>query len=317
MFELNRIGSDWVDRCNQMDEAFRDSGVLDQKLVVMPPAIDVDYWKPDKYTSLTIPESTLVLGSSGSGNPLEGQDQIPQRVSGDPPFVFLSVFRFDDRKGWDVLLRAYLEAFKASRAQQAQQPPRVALVLRTSEADPLFDPVKHIQHFVRHKLGFGEAGKEALPPVYLLQEFIPYESLPRLYRAASAFVLPTRGEGWGLPIVEAMSMGLPVIATNWSAIPDYLDDAVGYPLAAKLGPVPGIKSELVRWAHPSVDHLRQLLRHVVEHRDEAAARGRAARARVVERYSLEAVGRRVAARLRDIEGRLAEGVVEQQETASN
>jgi glycosyltransferase involved in cell wall biosynthesis len=31
-----------------------------------------------------------------------------------------------------------------------------------------------------------------------------------------AVVLATHGEGWGLPLVEGMAMGLPVIATNWS-----------------------------------------------------------------------------------------------------
>lgn len=35
-------------------------------------------------------------------------------------------------------------------------------------------------------------------------------------QAADAFVLASHGEGWGLPIAEAMAMQLPVIATNWS-----------------------------------------------------------------------------------------------------
>ena len=39
-----------------------------------------------------------------------------------------------------------------------------------------------------------------------------------------------RGEGWGLPVVEAMAMALPVIVTNWSGPTAYLDDTVGYPL---------------------------------------------------------------------------------------
>jgi glycosyltransferase involved in cell wall biosynthesis len=40
--------------------------------------------------------------------------------------------------------------------------------------------------------------------------------MPLLYGGADAFVLPTRGEGWGLPILEAMAAGVPAIATNWS-----------------------------------------------------------------------------------------------------
>jgi glycosyltransferase involved in cell wall biosynthesis len=41
-------------------------------------------------------------------------------------------------------------------------------------------------------------------------------------------VLPTRGEGWGLPLAEAMSMGLPVITTNWSGPTAFVDESVGY-----------------------------------------------------------------------------------------
>lgn len=42
--------------------------------------------------------------------------------------------------------------------------------------------------------------------------------MPRLYKAADAFVLPSRGEGWGRPHVEAMSMALPVIGRRVPAL---------------------------------------------------------------------------------------------------
>jgi glycosyltransferase involved in cell wall biosynthesis len=41
--------------------------------------------------------------------------------------------------------------------------------------------------------------------VPVLQE-VPEQDMPRLYAAVDAFVLPTRGEGFGMPIMEAMSM---------------------------------------------------------------------------------------------------------------
>ena len=41
--------------------------------------------------------------------------------------------------------------------------------------------------------------------------------MPRLYAGADAYVLPTRGEGWGRPFMEAMAMGLPTIASRTGA----------------------------------------------------------------------------------------------------
>ena len=55
-----------------------------------------------------------------------------------------------------------------------------------------------------------------LPEVVWQGEQLSRAGLRQLYRDADSFVLPTRGEGWGLPIVEAMAMGLPTIATNFS-----------------------------------------------------------------------------------------------------
>lgn len=70
------------------------------------------------------------------------------------------------------------------------------------------------------------------------------EDLPGLYKAMDTFVLPSHGEvcmsfetklelqqGWGRPHVEALSMGVPVIATNWSGPTAYLTEENGYPLS--------------------------------------------------------------------------------------
>ena len=55
--------------------------------------------------------------------------------------------------------------------------------------------------------------------------FISMEYMPYLYNAASLFVYPSFYEGFGLPPIEAMACGVPVIASNVTSIPEVLDDA--------------------------------------------------------------------------------------------
>lgn len=107
-------------------------------------------------------------------------------------------------------------------------------------------------------------------------------------------------------------MSLPIIATNWSAMTEYLDESVGYPLAVEaLVPVPPGQWDWSegnqRWAQPSEQHLRALMRHVVLHPAEAAAKGRAARARMKERYAPPVIARLVAARLQAIDDSIRTG----------
>ena len=56
---------------------------------------------------------------------------------------------------------------------------------------------------------------------------IGWEEMPELYRSNDILLSPTVREGFGLAIAEAMACGLPVVASNCSAVPELVDDGKG------------------------------------------------------------------------------------------
>src|SRR5207302_8557537 len=109
-----------------------------------------------------------------------------------------------------------------------------------------------------HFNGGSSGGLSAFPNIHFWQEQIPVGQLPRLYGAVEAFVLPTRGEGWCRPLMEAMAAGLPAIATAWSGLTAFHNARVGYPLKYRLVPVSPAGAREIPvyaghcWAEPDV-----------------------------------------------------------------
>ena len=57
---------------------------------------------------------------------------------------------------------------------------------------------------------------------------VPQDQLTELYRQAAVFVFPSLGEGWGIPVLEALAAGTPVVASDATAVPEAGGDACTY-----------------------------------------------------------------------------------------
>jgi glycosyltransferase involved in cell wall biosynthesis len=111
---------------------------------------------------------------------------------------------YDVRKNVSALLHAYTWV----SATLGDQYPLV-LAGRLPESDtPFFpDPLR-----MARELGLAEA--------IITPGWIAEEDRPLLYAAATVFAFPSRYEGFGLPVLEAMACGVPVVTTNAASIPE-------------------------------------------------------------------------------------------------
>jgi len=81
----------------------------------------------------------------------------------------------------------------------------------------------------RLNLAFKKVVEDGLDyQLILITEFVSEQELDNLYRNASLFVFPSLSEGFGLPPLEAMARGVPVVSSNATCLPEILGDAAIY-----------------------------------------------------------------------------------------
>ncbi len=163
---------------------------------------DLMHYFPDileENTAVVNLGASLTSYSVKSQNPLH---RLPEGLEGE---FLLSVCTLEPRKNLNRLIEAY-KIFKEKSKSEC----KLALVGGSGWGDsvqPIID-------------GLGRFKKDVIITGYVSDEL-----LPRLYRSALAFVYPSLYEGFGLPVLDAMSMGVPVISSDISSIPEITSDA--------------------------------------------------------------------------------------------
>lgn len=126
-----------------------------------------------------------------------------------PERYFLYLGGFDERKNLATLFRAMAEA----RRREPGLPPLVVAGALPARETPLIPDPRRLAH---------EAGLEGS---VTFPGRVAEEAKPALYSGAVAFLFPSRYEGFGLPVLEAMACGAPVIAACATSLREVVGEA--------------------------------------------------------------------------------------------
>ncbi len=140
--------------------------------------------------------------------PLTPKEQVKERHKLAGKFIVGCVARNQPRKNLPVLVKAF--------AVFCQDKEDALLYLHTNPKDIGWDLLDLVRRF-------GIEGRTAISRVASVWQGANKETLNEIYNLFDVFVLPTAGEGFGLPLAEAMAAGVPVAATRYSACVELVD----------------------------------------------------------------------------------------------
>ncbi len=154
-------------------------------------------------------------------------------------FVFGTLGVMSKRKGVDLTVAAYNRVFGTHRG--------VRLLIKTRDT--------------RWLPGIDN------PQITVIDDDWSEEQVVDFYRGLDCFVLPTRGEGIGVPPLQAAAMKVPTLVTAWSGPVDYIDNngIWGIPIAG-MADARNMQAKCVQWAEPDQSELERLMQWVYDTR---------------------------------------------------
>ncbi len=273
-WEFGSLPQEWVNHAREVDE----------------------FWVPsnyvrDVYISSGVPAQKVVVVPNGIDPEKFHPQAAPMKLATQKKFKFLFVGGTIGRKGPDLLLEAYLKNFTDEDD--------VCLVVKDFGGKSVYAG----QTF-EAQIRAAQSTPNA-PEILYLNDELPSNALPGLYAACNCLVLPYRGEGFGLPVLEAMACGLPIIITAGGSTDDFVRDefALRIPAAKKIfgREVSGMKLAGDGWLlEPDLAALGEKMREAYSHPDKSHARGQLASKYAHENWTWKKSASLIAERIQNL-----------------
>lgn len=198
-------------------------------------------------------------------------------------------FSFVQRKNPLGLIRAFAAAFPQGGAH---------LLLKTQNRSRVQDPEQRAIWAEIDALIAGDCR------FCLIDDTLPRATLTTLTAGADAYLSLHRSEGWGFGMIEAMALGVPVLATGYSGNLAYCDHSTAWLVpATPVAPDPHgymFTPKGGLWVEPDHAQAVALLQRMAHSPDLRAQKARTAQRRVVQAFSPQAIGARYAARIETV-----------------
>lgn len=282
-WETDKVPLDFAQNLNTVDEIW--TGSEENKKAIRNAGVN----KPDIYV---IPEAI--------DDSLDIESIEPYITAVDDTFVFYSIFEWTERKNPKGLLEAYWKAF--------QKGEKVSLIIKTyvdnfgqEKKDEINRDIKKLK---------AKLQLPSYPPVFLFRELMTRNQIYRFHKTGDCFVSLHRGEGWGIPQMEAMLLEKPIISTNYGGIHEYLSHRKNALLISyEMVPVDNSRNKQwytpdQKWAEAKIEDAIAQMQWIFKNKATAKRIGKAARTFVKQNFGLAAVGKRMRNRLLEISDEL-------------
>jgi GT2 family glycosyltransferase/glycosyltransferase involved in cell wall biosynthesis/Flp pilus assembly protein TadD len=260
-WEFGSLPTDWIEPMrSQLDEIW----------------VPTSYVR-DCYIQSGVPADRVQVVANGVDTCRFSPKVAPLSLTTGKRFRFLFVGGTIPRKGIDLLLTAYGRAF--SRSDD------VCLVIKDMGGNSFYRGQTAAEMIERFKR------QPNAPEIEYIDCILSPDELAGLYTACHCLVHPYRGEGFGLPIAEAMACGLATIVTGYGAALDFCTRDTTWFIPACIGKLPekriGDMATVDHpWlAEPDLEELRTAMRHAASHPAEALSRGERAASHIHANFS--------------------------------